>query len=43
MHQSYTGMDMARTADLADWHAHDHLVRKEFTDLAEQASPDRNH
>jgi hypothetical protein len=29
----YTGMDMQRTDPLPDWHARDHLVLKEFTDL----------
>ena len=33
MDDMYTGMDMARTKDLADWHAHDKLVLKEYTDL----------
>ena len=33
MDDMYTGMDMARTEDLADWHVHDNSVLKEYTDL----------
>lgn len=33
MDSMYTGMTMARSIDLPDWHAHDKLVLKEYTDL----------
>ena len=33
MDKKYTGMSMARSADLADWRAHDQSVLKEYSDL----------
>jgi hypothetical protein len=33
MDAMYTGMTMARSLDLPDWHTHDRLVLKEYTDL----------
>jgi hypothetical protein len=42
MDEMYTGMDMARTKDLHDWHAHDNSVLKEYTDLGGKEIPSRN-
>ena len=42
MDDMYTGMDMARTADLTDWHAHDESVFKEYTDLGGEGVMDCN-
>ncbi|MEX2428823.1 MAG: hypothetical protein WD577_11305 [Bacteroidales bacterium] len=39
MDDMYTGMDMARTEDLPDWHVHDQLVLKEYTDLGGTGIP----
>ncbi len=35
----YTGMGMQRVQDLPDWHANDHLVLKEYTDLGGAGTP----
>lgn len=40
MDTMYTGMDMARTQDLADWQAHDKLVLKEYTDIGGKGYPE---
>ena len=40
MDDMYTGMDMARTEDLPDWHAHDKSVLKEYTDLGGTGTPE---
>lgn len=40
MDAMYTGMTMARSLDLPDWHAHDKLVLKEFTDLGGVGVPE---
>lgn len=42
MDNMYTGMDMARTKDLPDWHAHDKSVLKEYTDLGGEGVPSCN-
>ncbi len=39
MDSMYHGMTMARTANLADWHAHDKSVLKEFADLGGAGTP----
>jgi hypothetical protein len=38
----YTGMTMARSLDLPNWHAHDQSVLKEYTDLGGKGTPDCN-
>lgn len=42
MDDMYTGMDMARTEDLPDWHTHDRSVLKEYTDLGGDGIPSCN-
>lgn len=39
MDKMYKGMDMARTENLPDWHAHDKAVLKEYTDLGGTGIP----
>ena len=39
MDDMYTGMTMARTAELPNWHVHDQLVLKEYTDLGGEGTP----
>jgi hypothetical protein len=35
----FTAMQMQRTQRLADWHAHDEAVLKEYTDLGGKGTP----
>lgn len=39
MDSMYQGMKMARTVDIANWHAHDASVLKELTDLGGSGAP----
>ena len=39
MDELYTGMEMARTKDLPDWHVHDESVLREYTDLGGTGIP----
>lgn len=39
MDSMYTGMTMARSIDLPNWHAHDQPVLKEYTDLGGKGVP----
>ena len=42
MDNMYTGMNMARTEDLPNWHTHDKSVLKEFINLGGEGVPSCN-
>lgn len=39
MDANFTGIELARSANLPDWHANDQFVLKEYSDLGGKGTP----